>query len=382
MTRPRPSDVESTDGTSKLNAEFNALAQAKSVAQAEVDRLTKEIADTEGATTCSKCKQSIVEILKPVLAGLRKSLKAAEKKLATSTEDADESEKQLKAAQRVLDADLKAISDYDSELQTLRDRHNDSMAAWNTLNAEYATAQQSISRHQTEITELTTRMGDQTAQHAKEYLPVLEGRLTTARADYTVAKAKADALRTTVNNVGAECRELIAARAQAQTKASTLAEHAKYKAQSDVLKQSVDMIETMLGGFTDQAVAPILVVANEFCHDILRLPLVYREGQIGMNGPTGWVHNRSFSDSEKLIAYAGICVALAAADDFKLSVIGRFESFDFVNRRKLAARALDLTRVGIVNQVLFIEVQATPNERNNADYGIAPFEKDFSVIVI
>jgi chromosome segregation ATPase len=377
----RPSYAEAEKGVKQLTATLNDARTTEAMAQAEHDRLVKELADTEGATVCSKCRQSIEEIVKPVIARLKREVKTALNSLNLAKESTAEAVKQLAAGQAVLDRDLEAIAQYDQAERDLRDQHDKALRLWNKASGEYNETQADIAHQTDKITKLRQQTG-QGAIDAKAKLPALTTALETARADYRQASAKAEALKTTVQTVGQECRELIAERSRAQERAKTIAEHSKFKAQADVLKQADKLMEDLQRQFVAQAVGPILTRANDFCDGLLRLPLTIKDGQLGMQANTGFISNRSFSDSEKLMAYAAICLALAVESDFKLAVIGRFESFDYEKKPCMAARAIDLVRSGKLHQVLFIEVQSReggPRSMYPDDLFDCP---EFSVVVI
>ncbi len=263
-------------------------------------------------------------------------------------------------------------------------KKQDAEEAVSKENLVLATIRSSV-RRLAEVNAYLRRYADEAAkqapaQEAAAKLPSLRQRIEQARADFRAAEVVVVAKMGAVNCLDTEYKALLKQRAEASSRATALEEAAKHKAEATVLKEVVALLQALQEEIITKSVKPILDKSNELCEGILRLPLALVDGEVGMQGPTGFVGHKTLSDSEKLLTYASLSLALAAEAPFRLAVIGRFESFDYTNRLKLIDRCLHLIVRGKLDQCLFVEVSGAQNPA--VGYAIYEGNDDFSLAVI
>jgi hypothetical protein len=232
----------------------------------------------------------------------------------------------------------------------------------------HATNLSALNNKQGEIATLNKQLeSSAVAAAAVAKIPELAANAGNAKALYDEAAKVSIEKKGLSDGLAGEHQQLLAQRAEAKSRATAIDEANKKKAEALVLKETVGLLQSLQEEIVKQSVKPILDVCNSLCQGILRLPLVMCDGEIGMQGDTGFVGHRTLSDSEKLLTYAALSIALAAEAPFKLCVIGRFESFDLPNKIKLIGRALELVQIGKLDQCLFVEV-STSAAKEYADY--------------
>ena len=121
----------------------------------------------------------------------------------------------------------------------------------------------------------------------------------------------------------------------------------------------VKVLQAKLEAVVEKAIQPLVSTMNRLCSPILPSPVTFADGELLLGGHT----HRSSSDSEKLLIYAALCVALASKSPLKVVVIGRLESFDWRKRPALVGLLLDLIKAGTLDQAILVGVQtsATPD---------------------
>lgn len=129
-----------------------------------------------------------------------------------------------------------------------------------------------------------------------------------------------------------------------QNEANTLA------ATIEVLIQTQE--EMVQSGFNK-----LLQKARWFTDDILDSPLVYRQGELGRMNGNRFISHETFSGTEKLLAYAGISVALAQGAPIKLVRLDEMGRIDKDNKVKVMKRLENLVMLGNIDQALVIDVQ-------------------------
>lgn len=100
-------------------------------------------------------------------------------------------------------------------------------------------------------------------------------------------------------------------------------------------KVAVKAARELKARMVEAAFAPLLATANAFFPDILGHPLSLFEGEIGWFRDGVWVGNKTFSGTEKALAYAAIQSALSARAPFKLVLLDELGRLDDVNVVKL-----------------------------------------------
>lgn len=102
--------------------------------------------------------------------------------------------------------------------------------------------------------------------------------------------------------------------------------------------------------------APLISKANQLCGDLLVAPLAYKDGDIGFTDRGSFYSHRSFSGTEKALAYAAISVALAQDAPMRLVVIDELGRLTPDNKMRLIAKLCELTSSGQLDQALLVDV--------------------------
>ena len=124
----------------------------------------------------------------------------------------------------------------------------------------------------------------------------------------------------------------------ARRNAEALEEHGRYVAEVAVTKETVAILEALQAELVKQAFGQILERANKVTAGILRSPLDYKDGEIGRWEGSTWISHRTFSGSEKALAYSGISVALAWESPIKIILLDELSRFDADHSSELLER--------------------------------------------
>ena len=132
------------------------------------------------------------------------------------------------------------------------------------------------------------------------------------------------------------------------------ARQAAYKEAGDIVRQKQ---EALVAGVFDR----LLVRANEFADGFLRGPMEYRDGTIGylrtdLAAPV-FVSHEDFSGFEKVVAYAGLCTALAADSPLRIVLVDDVVIAD-ENKRRLFGRFQWLIEQDKLDQLVLVDVNA------------------------
>ena len=362
MATVRPVSKSEADAQAAAIEAANAANRAKNDARERIETLESDIEDAGKQTNCPTCGHDIKGKQKKVVSDLKKALKDAKAVLKEKTELYNTAQTVEAKAIEVYNAATDAIAKWDTNQATMLGNNNADLDAWNTRVTAFNDFQSALNKFTSDMNTLKSSLdGNVAAREAAAKLPSLRQKIEQARADYVAALATGSTKARDVDALDTEYRALVKQRAEASSRATALEEAAKHKAEATVLKEVVALLHALQEEIIAKSVQPILDAANQLCEGILRLPLALVDGEIGMQGPTGFVGHKTLSDSEKLLCYASLSLALAADAPFKLAVIGRFESFDYANRLKLIDRCLELVASGKLDQCLFVEVSGAQN---------------------
>ncbi len=294
--------------------------------------LEKQLADVDSIQCCDKCGSDLSARRESLKLELPPKIAEAQRLLLEADEQFNQTAEALHDAETVLEDARRAGEAHAANLRALNDK-------------------------QTEIAKLTRQLeGSAVAAAEVAKIPALTEAVATTEAAYKTAAADSVNRKATADAYGQEHQKLLAERAEQRQRAVALEEAAKKKAEALVLKEVVALLQSLQEEIVAQSVQPILDAANSLCDGILRLPLAMKDGEIGFMDASGFVGHKTMSDSEKLLTYASLSLALAAEAPFKLCVIGRFESFDDEKKSALIQRALELVESGEIDQCLFVLV--------------------------
>lgn len=136
------------------------------------------------------------------------------------------------------------------------------------------------------------------------------------------------------------------------------AETARDDAKVDELtaKEAAKLLREVQAKMVEAAFGPLLASANAFFGEVLKSPLAYHDGEIGTWRSGAWVSHRTFSGTEKALAYAAIQAALAARSPVRLMVIDELGRLDNVNAAKVAACIAFAVKEGRIEQFIGVDV--------------------------
>lgn len=128
------------------------------------------------------------------------------------------------------------------------------------------------------------------------------------------------------------------------------AEAARDKAQADEArwKQAGDVLRATQAELVESAFRPLLAAANAFFPGVLRAPLDYHGGEVGMWVSGAWVSHGTFSGTEKALTYAAIQAALAARSPVRVMMIDELGRLTARNAKEVAhwvLKAVDDNRI-------------------------------------
>ena len=341
----RPTDTAEAAAFDAATVEARKIGCAVEDLEAEVRALEDSVNAAKTTTNCPVCGHDISEKQKSIIAVLNKNLTTAKRSLksarsvqALKDTVAAKAQAAFKAAHDAIGAWDKANFELLAQNQTVLDAYNKRVAAWNDYQA-------SVNRNSA-------------ASVAAAALPDLRQKIESVRAEYNAALQLAVQKQSVVTELDMERNKLIQQRAEAASRAKSIAEAEHFKAEAMVLKEVVKLIEALKEEVVKQSIQPLVDKCNEFCGPILVNPIAFQEGEIGMIGKTGFYGNKTMSDSEKMLCYAALSIALASESPFRLAILARFEAFDWMAKPKVIHRVMELITEGKIDQCICIEVAA------------------------
>ena len=376
MATARPTDSFALITLQKADAELQAANRARVSAEQSVDDIQAKIEAAQKQTTCPTCGHDTTDQQKKVVAGLKKLLKVAECSMTGAITEHDKKTVAMVLAQDDFKAVTESINQWNSTNESLYAEYRKEMDAYEVRVQAYNKSQADLNQFNSDVAALNAQLsGNAAAREAAESVPKLQTNLESARLLYAEAVDSAKIRKLTLEGLDELRLKLEKQRADAAVRAVSVAEAAKFKTEATILKQVVNLMETLQSEIVKQSIQPLLDKANELCGDILRLPVTFEDGEFGMRDKHGMV-TKTMSDSEKLLAYAGLSLALATEAPFKLAVLGRFESFDVDRRHMIIQRAIELIRDKKLDQCLFVEVGT------GSDYQCFEAEPEFTAVTL
>lgn len=297
----------------------------------ELDRMEKKHSENMQLECCPFCKskkkgwqEGIVEEHKAKVAEnalLRGMAEGDTRKLAEAKEKAEQEYQKLKGLH---DAFTEAGRVLNSERKRL-----DSLRTQAAATAQYRT-------------ELKTRKESRPPAADGFRVPELETEIRLAQ--------------TEVDRLDGEQRKFISEKAKEAQVLKANAAHAKHKARLAVFKGAVEAVRELQATILNRVFTGMMDTVNLFTNRILRAPLQFRDGDIGYERDGKWVSHSCFSGTEEAVAYAGICVALAAKAPMKLVVIDELGIIDDITKDKVLRRLVELVKAGVIDQFLGADV--------------------------
>lgn len=305
-------------------------------ADADLDRTRHELANTRAERTCSKCGQSVVKLKEKLVAAIEEKVADLTLKAVSVRERFEAATLALKTAAAAADADLERLNEWMANSESFRQ-----------ISREHAELQDKL--------ESTAA-----AQAAKAKLPELQKALEDVTAEWTEWNNRVKAAREAVTLATEDNNKLIAQRTNDQLRAATRIEQDRARAEVEVLKQATAGIAELQTKLVNATIGPLVQTANALCDGILRAPLEYKDGEIGMTNPgTGaFVPHNSFSGTEQALTYAAISVALASLmGDLRMVILDEMGRLDAGNKEAVCDNLLDLYRNGKIDQAILIDTE-------------------------
>lgn len=342
LTQTRP--VSSEVARSAARKEMDAAARACAASDQELRRVRAELETTRATKVCTKCGQSVVKLKEGLIAAL-------EKQVADLTLAAAPLHEALESATRAMST---AEADYNRQLQAVNEWMEKS-SQFRQLSQQHAELQDALA-------------GYEAAKAAMAERTQAEQELEVTRAKYTEQQGVVAELEKAYAAAVQDSKRLIAQRANEQTRAAVRNELTRARAEVAITKQATSLLAELQVKLVNAAIEPLVQAANELCAPILRSPIVWQDGDIGMISPiTGrFVSHASFSGTERALAYAAISVALAAATrTMRIVILDEMGRLDKDNRRLLVQTLCNLYEAKRIDQAILIDTDYITCENKN-----------------
>lgn len=134
----------------------------------------------------------------------------------------------------------------------------------------------------------------------------------------------------------------------------------KLAKQLESVEKMLTVLQTKQEDISTEAFNRLLEKARLFTDGILLSPLEYRNSELGRMQNGAWVPHETFSGTEKLLAYAGMCVALAQNSPMKIVLTDELGVLDEGNKKKLIYRMVELAKNGDIDMFLGADVSREP----------------------
>jgi exonuclease SbcC len=330
-----PDGKEIEDKISDASQELGRAAAAESQALKETSAAEAKLNDlvSDESPCCKTCGQSTKKIRDALLPVVKAELADAKEKYTIAREK-----------RRELDAKLSALMEDRKAFAAKLTKYKDEQFRFRKLSEQHAELQKQLANNKA-------------ASEAALETPSLEARLVSTRSDWRAKKSEVDRLGQECEHLEQAYKELMAQRARCQQQEAARAELERCRAESDVAKEAVVLMNELQAKLVDAAVAPLIETANRACGKILPSSLVYREGDIGFERNGRFYSHRSFSGTEKALAYAALSVALAQDAPLKLVIIDELGRLSRNNKKQLLTLLCGLTEAGIIDQALLVDVE-------------------------
>lgn len=331
-TAEQPSDREEFDNWQARAAFSLKIEKDLSSLLDKLGWVDKSLAHAKSETTCPACGQSTVEIKKSIVAALEKE---REERLDASNKVAEAfnaARDEALAARKAFEAKNAAVVEYGKNTAKVRQLNERKRSLSDALAANAKAAE------------------------AKAKLPAMQSAGVELKQKLEFQKAFVGEKRAVVLKWDLAAKRLTAERAEAAQRARVAEECAAARAERDVLKEFCDMLATLQAELVEKAIGPVVDRMNRLCAPVLPRKVAFRDGELVFGD---WSH-KTASDSEKLLIYAALSVALAADSPLKFCAVGRLESFDGAKKLALAKLLSGLVAAGDLDQAVLVEVDARP----------------------
>lgn len=314
-------------------AEKNARNEALVTAEREV-----AMADSVG--TCPTCSCNIPEFVKNIVAKMEGNRDAVAEAYASA-------ENAYNVVSSELDEAKRLHANKVTELEALRDKARRRSAITTSITGFKATLQ--------------SLQG--TADKASK-LQSLEKELATAQADAEKLAKKFETAATRFRDADEKRQKLAAQQAGENAIKSAAEKMETAEIELAVAKAATKALSAKLDELVEKSVGSVLDTMNDFCAGILKEPLAYEGGEIGMwqhvssakNTGRKFVSFRSFSGTEKALTQCAVSLALASEGQIRLAILDEMGRLDSKNKLAVVLTAVELIEKGKLDQAIFIDV--------------------------
>jgi hypothetical protein len=333
----------------RLTTQRNELAQARANLEGEArmvkrqnEAISKRLDELQSAPCCPYCHSKKKGWQETVQTEINNDRDLWLQKAAEIIAKAADIQGQLEALQPAIDAALDAERHNAIATEAIRVKRQ-------LLSTLHAQAQQKAV-WEARLAALTAD-GDKAALDTE--LSIVEGTTATARESLTELQTSQ--------------RAFDRARLEEQQNAQVVLAANSAKVSRDILAAVVEALETLQRQLVDAAFGGIMATANRLVGDILLSPLAYDKdsGEIGRMQGGRFISHRTFSGTEKALAYAAISVALAADSPCKIVLIDELGRLDNEHKTALLTRMVTLTRDGIIDQFVGVDTSSSDVEGVN-----------------
>lgn len=309
------------------------------VAKDTLRGLEEELSELQKEATCPKCGQSLAKLRPKMVKAQKDMIKEGEHALAEAKAEHEAAENERKAA--------------DVEWNEWANKHE----AWVQADMQHRALERILDNAKAELAQsdaATASFQDATAK-----LPGLKAKGEALAKEVEALRVKEGEARSKVSEADVQYKRLVAARAEAATRARTEAELAKGRAEEQVWKQVQKLVAELQAKLVEAAVGPLVDRANELCGGLLRAPLALVDGELVMlRKDVGAVTHKTFSGTERALAYAALSIALGSDAPIRLAVIDEVGRLDSGNRRMLVDALCGLVRTGKLDQAVLVDTES------------------------
>ena len=366
MPAPAASPTAKPTDTTERQAFNNAQAEAQRTASGLVatkhasDRLVNDIERAKAATNCPTCGHDITDKQRVVIDTLVEELEKADAAQMVAAGEHDAARAAEKTAGEALESKVQAMAQWQAEDAAITAGNQAMVDKWNEKRASYNSAQSKINTLTAELAALQASIaGNVAANEAWVNLPVLEAANKAAGEAYKSAAAALAPIKESIAQLESKQRQFIA-RTQDSRRADQ--SRAVLKEASDrlaVFKAALKVVQAEKERVSQAAFDALLSKARLFTDGILKAPLAYVDGELGMCHEGNWISYKVFSGFEQLVSFMGLGVALTQGHKgIRIVMADECGAADKSNKMRLAVRLLELIEQGVINQAFLADTSA------------------------
>jgi chromosome segregation ATPase len=338
---------------------LRSAEQAVTDSTVELGRIDYDINDLKAALEkaqqhdiCPTCGQSTVEVRKTLVAELRKQITLAEPKRTAAFQKVIEAT----SIRGKVQADLDAVESSDKKFNQMQER---------------------LGHVLHEQIELQRKIDSNSkAVEAGVNIPDVEKQLAELRTQFIAAEQARDQKLKVEQDADAQYRRLLKERAETASRTQAITDAQAARAEAAVLKQAVDLVLSLQAELVKKTVYPIIESANRLCAGVLEHPLAYRDGEIGMAKPNGFI-TKTLSGTERALTRCAVSLALAAESPLKIVILDEMGRLSARNKQRVLENIADLIHEGAIDQAILVDTDAADYIRSEdgLDY-------DFKIIEV